>query len=318
MIALWIGVFIVSLLVLILAARFFTQSAEVVGHALGMSPFAVGVIIVAVGTSLPELISSLIAVSKGSSEIVAGNILGSSASNLLFVMSLTSMFSKKSIRLGDQYIFIDLHYLVGSAAMLTFIMWDGLITPVESLLLLSGYIIYTIYLLKEGDTEKDITLDPVVKEAQSQNKLKAKDLLIIAVSVVFIFLGANYTITALEVIAEALSISKAVVSVTVLSLGTTLPEAVVSITASRQGKADIAVGNILGSCIFNAMAIPGITGLIDGIKVPAELLSFPLPIYLTGAVLFYLITQDKRISRWEGALFLLFYILFIGKVAHLL
>jgi cation:H+ antiporter len=130
--------------------------------------------------------------------------------------------------------------------------------------------------------------------------------------------GAKYTIQALEVIAAVLQISKAVVSVTLLSLGTTLPEAVVSITASRQGKADIAIGNVLGSCIFNALALPGIVTMIGSVTVPAELLGYPLPIYLTGAAFFYLITQDKRVSRWEGVLFLLFYVLFIGKIAALL
>jgi len=314
----WLGVFAASLFVLIMAARFFTRSAEIIGLTLGMSSFATGVIIVAVGTSLPELIASFIAVSKGASEIVSGNILGSSASNLLFVMSLTTMFSPRSIKLGDQYIFIDLHFLIGSAALLAFIMWDGVIKPTESLLLLGGYIIYTIYLLREGNTEKDLTLDKTVKESAPREKVKPRDIIVIVISTIFIFLGANYTIMALENIADMLQISKAVVSVTVLSLGTTLPEAVVSITASRQGKADIAVGNILGSCIFNAMAVPGLVGLLGPITVPGELLSFPLPIYLTGVLLFYLITQDKRISRWEGALFMLFYLLFIGRVANLL
>jgi cation:H+ antiporter len=119
----------------------------------------------------------------------------------------------------------------------------------------------------------------------------------------------------LEVIAGALGISKAIISVTLLSLGTTLPEAVVSVAASRQGKADIAIGNILGSCIFNAFSVTGIASLISPIQVPRDLISLSLPVYLVGVVMFYLITQDKRISRWEGMLFLLFYILFVAKIA---
>ncbi len=318
MLLLWSGIFVVSLFVLIMASRFFTNAAEQIGLALGMSPFVIGVIIVSIGTSLPELISAIIATYHGTSEIVAGNIIGSSISNLLFVMGLTSVFAPRTIKLGDQYIFIDLHFLIGSAILLTLIMWDGLVSRGEEILLFVGYIIYTVYLLQEGKTEKNLLLNEEAPEKKHKKAIRIKEVLIILVSAVFIFLGANYTIQSLQTIAEMLQISKAVVSVTVLSLGTTLPEAVVSITASRQGKADIAVGNVLGSCIFNAMAIPGITSLLGPLTIPTELLKFPLPVYLIGAVLFYLITQDKRISRWEGALFLLFYVLFITKTAGIM
>lgn len=315
---LWSVVFVASLGVLIMAARFFTRSAEVIGHALGMSSFTIGVFIVSIGTSLPELIASVIAVSTGSSEIVAGNMIGSSASNLLFVMGLTTVFSPRTIRLSDQYIFIDLHFLLGSVALLAITVWDGVLTTREGVLLLAGYIVYAFYLLREGKSSKDILLDQTVEQASQSPQSVAKNIAVLVVSAAFIFGGAKYTIQALEVIAAALQISKAVVSVTLLSLGTTLPEAVVSITASRQGKADIAIGNVLGSCIFNALALPGIVTMIGSIAVPVELLGYPLPIYLTGAAFFYLITQDKRVSRWEGVLFLLFYVLFIGKVAGLI
>ncbi len=313
----WVPVFIVSIAILILAARFFTQSAEVIGLSLGMSPFAVGVVIVSVGTSLPELISSVIAVSTGSSEIVAGNICGSSISNLFFVLGLTTVFSKKSIQLGDQYIFIDLHFLLGSVALLAVMMLDGVITWTEGIIALAGYIIYTTYLLREGSAEQDLLLDKSVQQTKPNTRVQVKEVAIIAIGAFFIFLGAKYTIEALENIADAANISKAVVSVTVLSLGTTLPEAVVSATAAAQGKGDIAVGNILGSCIFNAMAITGVASLIGNVSAPTEILRLPLPIHAVGALLFYLLTQDKNISRWEGFLFLLIYILFIEKISGL-
>jgi cation:H+ antiporter len=308
----WFGIFVASLCVLILAARFFTRSAESIGVALGMSSFATGVIIVAIGTSLPELISSVIAVSKGSSEIVSGNVIGSSISNLFFVLALTAILAPASIRLGEQYIFIDLHFLIGSAFLLALTAWDGQVSRLEALLLLAGYLIYTVHLLKEGKPASDPG-DPSTEKAR-RSPVQGKDLLIVGVSAVFIFLGANYTITSLEVIAGSLGISKSVISVTLLSLGTTLPESVVSITAARQGKADIAVGNILGSCIFNAMAVTGIASLIDPVSFPEELKTLPLPLYLIGVVFFYLLTQDKKISPWEGLLFLLFYIFFILKM----
>jgi cation:H+ antiporter len=314
---LWIGVFVISLVVLITAARYFTRSAEIIGLTLGMSSFATGVIIVALGTSLPELISALIAVRKGASEIVAGNIIGSSISNLFLVMSLTTIFSPKPVKLGDQYIFIDLHFLVGAAFLLAIMMWDGVITLIEGLLLLAAYVTYVFYLLNEGDTSRNMVTDQKVEQVRHREKVRVKDLGIIILSAIFIFVGANYTITSLEIIAESFGISKAIISVTLLSLGTTLPEAVVSVSAAREGKADIAVGNVLGSCVFNALGVPGLAVLIGNIAIPPEIAALPLPVYLIGVVLFYLITQDKRISKWEGILFLLFYILFILKVTAL-
>jgi cation:H+ antiporter len=312
---LWILVFVASIFTLITAARYFTRSAEIIGLTLGMSSFATGVVIVAIGTSLPELISSVIAAAKGSTEMVAGNVIGSSISNLFLVLGLTTVFAPRPVRLGDQYILIDLHFLVGSAFLLAIVMWDGLLRPMEGAILLAGYCIYVVYLLKEGETEKDLLLQEEVRQSVTRKKISGKDILIIILSSFCIFVGANYTITSLEVIAGALGISKAIISVTLLSLGTTLPEAVVSVAASRQGKADIAIGNILGSCIFNAFSVTGIASLISPIQVPRDLISLSLPVYLVGVVMFYLITQDKRISRWEGMLFLLFYILFVAKIA---
>jgi cation:H+ antiporter len=247
--------------------------------------------------------------------MVAGNIIGSSISNLFLVLGLTTVFSPRSVRLGDEYIFIDLHFLVGSAFLLVIMMWDGLVRPMEGAILLAGYVIYVIYLLQEGNTEKDLVLQEEIPPSVARKIIKWRDILIILVSSLFIFVGANYTIMSLEKVAGSLGISKAIISVTLLSLGTTLPEAVVSIAASRQGKADIAIGNILGSCIFNAFSVTGIASLLSPIHVTQDLIALSLPVYLVGVVMFYLITQDKRISRWEGMLFLLFYILFMAKIA---
>jgi Ca2+/Na+ antiporter len=118
----------------------------------------------------------------------------------------------------------------------------------------------------------------------------------------------------LEHLAAGFGVSKAVISITVLSLGTTLPESVVSATAALRGKGEIAVGNILGSCIFNVLFVPGIAVLFGNLDVPPEIVRLPLPSYLGASVLFYLLARDKNISRWEGMLFLILYVLFIVQV----
>ena len=134
---------------------------------------------------------------------------------------------------------------------------------------------------------------------------------------VLIYLGARFTITALESIALRLGIAPAIIAVTVLSLGTTLPELVVSATAARAGRSDVAVGNILGSCVFNSLAVAGVASAVGPVTATADLLGLPLPVFAAAALLFYLLTLDKRVSRWEGILFILLYGLFVMEVARL-
>lgn len=311
---LWIGVFVASLATLVVASRYFTEAAEALGLSFGMSPFAVGVLIIATGTSLPELITAVFAVQKNVSEIVAGNILGAGVSNLFFVLGIATLFSRENIRLESQNIAIDLNYLVGSAAFLLLTMRDGRIAGVEGVLGAIAYAAFLFYIFREGNQSEDLVIDDVAKRKSQSGNARLKSFLTLVASGVFIYFGANYTIDSLERIAEGLGVSRAVISITVLSLGTTLPETVVSATAAFKGKGEIAVGNILGSCVFNSLAIPSAATLFGAIQVPDEILRLPLPAYLGASLLFYLLARDKNISRWEGVLFLALYALFIEQV----
>ena len=305
-----LAAFTISLAVLLLAARRFTSSAERIGLALGMSPFAIGVLIVSVGTSLPELVSSIVAVTSGTSEIVAGNVLGANLSNLLLVMGAVAVAAPRQIQLGEQYILVDLHFLLGSAFMLALTLRDGRLAGGEPLFLLAGYAVYVIYLLKEGKREPDAEGSPAARPPFPKAQLA-----ILAAAAAVIYLSARVTVSSLESLALQLGVAPAMIALTILSLGTTLPEFVVSATAARAGKADVAVGNVLGSCVFNALAVAGAAALVGPVSAPDELLSLPLPVYGASALLFYLLTLDKRVSRWEGLLFLLLYGLFILEVA---
>ena len=310
-----LAVFGVSLIVLVTAARFFTVAAERLGLALGMSPFAIGVLIVSTGTSLPEMVSSVVAVTRGTSEIVVGNVLGANLSNLMLVLGVVAVVSPRPVRLGEQYILIDLHFLLGSAFLLALSLKDGMITRPEGAFLLAGYATYVLYLLKEGRTDTDLTHG--LPEGGPGRRFPLAQVGVVAVMGILIYLGARYTVTSLESIATRLGVAPSIVAVTILSLGTTLPELVVSATASRAGKPDVAVGNILGSCVFNTLAVAGVSSLVGRVTATEDLLTLPLPVFGFGALLFYLLTQDKRISRWEGMVFLLSYGLFIMEIARL-
>ncbi len=305
-------IFVISLLILIVSARFLTGAAEKLGLHFGMSSFVIGVFIVGIGTSLPELVAGVLAGFSGNSEIVSGNVLGANISNIFLIMGLVAVISRTGIALGGGYIMVDLNFLIGSSLLLGLIMMDGEIAFAEGFFLLTVYAVYSRFLLKSGQPslfEQDGNNSP------GKSVFPIKALLILLASGVGIYIGANYTVESIIKIAQHLAVPPSLISLTALSIGTTLPELAVSMTMIRQGKPAIAVGNILGSCVFNALVIPGIVSVFGAILVPEYLIGFSLPMFVIASVLFYLLTQDKKISPSEGMLFLVFYAFFISKAA---
>lgn len=307
-------IFFVALAVLLIAANYFTTSAERIGLALKLSPFFVGVVIVALGTSLPELVSSIFAVSNGNSDIVAGNIIGADVSNLLLILGISTLFVKGNIKLGEEYIFVDLHFMLGAIIMATYFMWDGVVDWVEGIFLLVGFAIYQIYLFRSSEKPDRMRDEHLILPAEKHVKPEFKTFAILVASMVGVYFGAKYTVNSIIEIAEGMNVSKTVISLTALSLGTTLPELSVSFTAARRGNPQIAIGNILGSCIFNTFTVLGISSVIGDIVVPAAHKEFLLLALLTAGLFFYLVSQDKKISTWEGMLFVLFYAVFLATI----
>lgn len=312
-----VGVLTAGLVTLVGGARAFTTTAERVGLALGLSPFAVGIVIVAVGTSLPELAASLVASSQGRSEVVSGNVLGANTANLLLVLGCVALASRRGIWLGERYIAIDLNFMVGSAALLTLAMLDGRVRRLEGALLLVAYAAYVGHLLTDGRTPSADAQFETGPDLPEPPRVRVRDLAMLALLAGAIYLGAALTLDALMAIAARLGISIAIASVTILSLGTTLPEMAVSVIAASRGRAEIAMGNILGSCIFNTLTVVGAASMVAHIQVPRELLILPVPAFIGSAILFYLLTQDRRVSRWEGLLFVLGYLLLIAELGGL-
>jgi cation:H+ antiporter len=304
-------IFIGALTLLLLAARVFTKSAESIGAYLNMPTFVVGVFIVGVGTSLPELISSIMAVRQGVSEIVPGNVMGANISNLLFITGVVAFLHRRDIVLSKPYIFIDLHYLIGAMIILATIAYDGIIKWPEATIGILAFLAYSFYLIQDTDA----TDGPEISNKSHTFPIRA--LILLLGACIGIYFGADYTVSSVSNIAAAFGIPPAIIALTVLSIGTTLPELAVNIAAIREGKAELAIGNVLGSCIFNAMVVPGGAAFFGDIQVSGVLLDFSLPFMLGCGLFFYLLTQDKKLSFWEGILFILIYALFIMKVAGL-
>lgn len=299
-ILLYLGLFLISLVVLIWGSDWFVDSAEKIGLGLGISPFIIGVTIVAFGTSLPELASSIAAVFIGESEIVVGNVVGSNITNLLLVLGIVAIVSKQ-VQFNFRVMDIDTPLLVSSAFFLWFVLRDLAITMPEAILFLVALGVFLISTFK-GEEEED---------KKERSKISWLTYLILVVAGALVYLGANYTIVAIQKLSEILGIQSGIIALTLVALGTSLPEVVVSVTAARRGKSGIAIGNVLGSNIFNTYAVMGIPALIAPLEIPASILDFSLPLMVAVTVIFGVVCVTHRISRWEGVMFVLFYLYFI-------
>ena len=309
----WIGAFLISLAVLIKAADCFTNSAGKVGRFFGLSPFIVGVTIVSIGTSLPELASSISAVLKGATEMVAGNVVGSNIANILLVVGLAAVLSKKGrLQVTRNLINLDLPLLAGGSIILMLMfLWDGKVTFWEGIIALAGYLIYLHYTLKHKERKEK-------KEGKAKKeKLNLKIILGLVFGAIFIYYGANYAIESVVKISEILNIGTAVIALTAVAIGTSLPEIFVSISAARKGNDALALGNIFGSNLFNGFVVLGIPALIKTLDVTPIILSVGIPFFIAATLLYVISGITRKIYKWEGAMYLLIYILFIAKLFNL-
>ncbi|MFZ9737391.1 MAG: calcium/sodium antiporter [Prochlorotrichaceae cyanobacterium] len=324
-------IFIASIAVLVKASDTFTEAAEKVGIALGMSPFIVGVTIVAIGTSLPELVSSLLAVSEGASEVVVGNVIGSCIANIFLILGLAGVISilpslnsdnpNSSRELIIQYdlVSVDLPLFVGSAFLFGLATWDQNFTLVEAIIFILGYLIYLFYTL---DSSEESIPEPSGEEKETSDvpapsTYLLKQAIILVISAFFIFVGAKYTISSLISLSEILNIGKEIIAVTAVAIGTSLPELLVTINASLKGNAEVAVGNVLGSNIFNIFIVMGVPRLFGNLVIPKTVILGGMPVLVAGTILMFFVTQDRKLTAWEGWLFFLFYFWFIAKTFNL-
>ncbi len=305
-----IGIFVLALTALLKASDWFVDSAEAIGLSLGVSPFIIGVTIVAFGTSLPELATSIASVFSGESEIVVGNVIGSNITNIALVLGLAAIVVKR-IDLDYNLWHIDIPFLWGSAFMLWFVLRDFHVSTFECLLFLASIVIFLSYSFKnKGEDEDGVEEEP----AEDRPKATTRHYAFLLLGGILVWLGAHYTIYAIQEISTYLGIAPKLIALSAVAIGTSLPEVIVSLSAARRGKASIAVGNVLGSNIFNTFVVMGIPGLIGQLDIPEDINDFFLPLMLVMTVLFGVIVNNRKITRTEGFILILFYLLFLYQI----
>lgn len=343
MLAVWVVVFFVSLIVLVKGADWLIASSEKIGLSFGLSPFIVGVTIVGLGTSFPELVSSIVAVMQGITDVPVANAIGSNIANILLVIGFSAIVGKRLV-VTKSLIDLDLPLLAIGTSLFVVVAWDQQITFGESVLMIvtyGTYILYTIF-HKEDQSEKEIKesthessthafvgggaeedkKDKKNVEQQSATKdgstvspvVTKKDYLLLVFGVIGLIFGAKFLIDALVYISEALNLSPGVIAVTAVAIGTSLPELLVSAKAAMQGKSEVAVGNIFGSNVFNIMMVTGVPGLFTQLDIDDQTFLIGLPIMALATLLFVISGISRRIHLWEGMFYLSLYVLFVAKL----
>lgn len=317
--------FVLSLAVLLKASDVLTSTAVRVGLSLGVSPFIVGATVVAGGTSLPELANALLASVRGAPAIVIGNVVGSNVANLLVVIGLAAVVGGR-IWVERELMRVDLPVLAVSAAFLLVAVWNTPFVWYEGLLGIAGLAVYVHFTVSRparlDETVQELVEEHVAPEEEpptvgeseldvGRARAGIRTYLLLVGSLVLVFVSADLLVGSILAIAAEFDVGAEIVALTAVSIGTVLPEVAVSISAVRGGDPEIAVGNVLGSNIFNAFAVVGVASFVAPLSVPANVRSFALPVMVLATTLYFFIAQDREITRWEGAVLLLLYVVFL-------
>lgn len=297
----WISL-IVSLYILIKSADFFIDGSENLGAVLGMNQFIIGATIVAIGSSLPELATSLSAVSDGQTAFPIDNVFGSNVTNILLAGGLVGIMSK-NINVNYRTKVVDLPFLLITTGVFVFLILDGNVTKQEGNILLVLLAVFTIIMVISNDNSKD--------DNKKKPSFNFKDILYIMFGAVFVMLSSNFTIISVKSIASSMGVDMSVVTLIVVAFGTSLPEVAVTISAIKKGDTPIAIGNILGSNVFNILAVVGIPSRIATLTVSEKAFT-NLPIFMLSTILFIIIVATSiKNTKFIGFSAIVAYVFFI-------
>jgi len=300
----WSIVFVVCLVLLIKCSDFFVDSSLIIGKSLGIPQHIIGITLVALGTSMPELASSVVSVLTDKSELVMATVVGSNTSNIFLVLGLTAVFvSKIDIKISE--IKGVLPFLVLSAIWIIIGCFDGSFGRIDASIALILMVVFLGYCVRSG------MIDDIEGEVDEDISI-SKHWLIFFASIVGISLSATYLIKSLEEISIILKIGGDIIALSALALGTSLPELAVTVNAARKGKQSVAVGNIVGSNIFNSLMIVGVPALMQPLAITETITHFSIPVMVVATMLFLFFIIDSKITFKEGIILVSGYLIFIG------
>jgi len=311
---------------LIAGAELLVRSASKIALLIGLSPLLIGLTIVTIGTSAPELAVAAAGALENQTDVSLGNVIGSNIFNVFFILGLLATISP--IHITRKIIRIDVPIFIAASVLLLVLSLDGKIGVFDGIIFLLAvvaFIAFEFYISKSEGNNMSVENKPAVADKPAD---KAKTVtihaIVVAMSIGILAIGSHWVVSGATTIARQLGISEFIIGVTIIAFGTSLPELATSLVALRRGQRDIAVGNIIGSGIFNIIGILPVMALLsgNGVLVPHEVLAFDIPVAITAAIVCLpIFFTGYRISRWEGVLLLGYYIaytlfLYLEHIRH--
>lgn len=316
---------LLGLLLLVFGAEIMVRGAAGLARAAGLSSLIIGLTVVSFGTSAPELAVGIKAALAGQGDMALGNVIGSNTFNILFILGLSSIIIPLVV--SSQLIRLDVPIMIGVSILVMLLAGDGDISKTEGVLLFSMLIFYTCMLVILGRREAAVNAsvnskaDPDAGNGSAEQSAVDRSfkhlgisLLLMLAGLGLLVLGSGWLVDGASTLARAWGISELVIGLTIVAIGTSMPEVATSVIASLRGQRDIAVGNVVGSNLFNLLGVLGATAIFsnDGILVDKFVMNFDLPIMAAVALACLpIFLTSGRISRWEGALFLSYYLAYI-------
>jgi cation:H+ antiporter len=307
-------ILIAGLVLLVAGAEVLVKGASRIAFMFGLSPLVIGLTIVAYGTSSPELMVSVQSSLAGQPDIALGNVVGSNIFNVLLILGISALITPLVV--AQQLIRLDVPILIGVSCLTLMFGLDGKISRVDGAIFLIGIILYTTFLLIQSRKERNPEVTEEYEREYGGSTARSPQQIAINIGFVvlglgLLVLGSKFLVDSSIAIARSFGVSELVIGLTLVAAGTSLPELATSVVASVRGERDIAVGNVIGSNIFNILAVLGGSSLFsaDGLTVSASALRFDIPVMIAVAVICLpVFITGQLIARWEGLLFLSYYV----------
>lgn len=308
---------IAGLVLLVIGAEILVRGASRLASSLGVSPLVIGLTIVAFGTSAPEMAVSIDAAWAGQADLALGNVVGSNIFNVLFILGVSALVAPLVV--SQQLVRLDVPLMIAASIVVLLMGMDNKISRIDGVILFAAVLAYTFFLIRQSRRESSaLVTDQYEAEygaagAQNGSALMQylKDGAMILGGLALLVLGAQWLVDSAVQIAQYLGMSELVIGLTIVAAGTSMPELATSVIASLRGERDIAVGNVVGSNIFNLLAVLGLSSIVapDGVQVADAALAFDIPV-MVGVALICLpiFFTGFLISRLNGALFLFYYV----------
>lgn len=300
-IILYVGALVVGFVLLVKGSDYFVDGAAGVATKLGIPQLVIGLTIVAMGTSAPEAAVSITAAVTGNADITIGNIVGSNILNVLIILGIASVIVP--ITVAKSTIKIDIPFMLGCSVLLIILGLDGNIGLLDGIVFWAFFIAYLSYLFINSRKNKENTDD----ESSREIKL-IKQLAFITGGLIAIIAGSKFAVYGATEIARAVGISERFIGLTVVALGTSLPELFTSVNAARKGNADIAIGNIVGSNIFNILFIVGTTAFVRQVPFDPKFIVDSVVMVVAGIILWAAVLKKEKLTRTGGIVMLLAYL----------